>query len=299
MSAMPQLPVDPVADLAMVVARAEAAGALVADDAPTADRLLDALRDDWRDMQGEVRASLGRIAAPLRGRRDALDAPMAPRPGTPRPLRDVLDQMGVTSLRPGQDRPILAALAGADSLVVMPTGSGKSLCFQAPAFASGGLTVVVSPLIALIQDQHDRLAAAGLPVAMVTSLQSGREMRDAITRIERGEVRLVLCAPERFAHEAFTRAVQANPVDLLAIDEAHCVSEWGHDFRPEYLQLARLREVLAPRAVMALTATATPAVSDEITARLGLRDPVTVRTGFDRPNLAFDVVRLDGKGAVA
>jgi len=296
---MPQLPVDPVADLAMVVARAEAAGALVADDAPTADRLLDALRDDWRDMQGEVRASLGRIAAPLRGRRDALDAPMAPRPGTPRPLRDVLDQMGVTSLRPGQDRPILAALAGADSLVVMPTGSGKSLCFQAPAFASGGLTVVVSPLIALIQDQHDRLAAAGLPVAMVTSLQSGREMRDAITRIERGEVRLVLCAPERFAHEAFTRAVQANPVDLLAIDEAHCVSEWGHDFRPEYLQLARLREVLAPRAVMALTATATPAVSDEITARLGLRDPVTVRTGFDRPNLAFDVVRLDGKGAVA
>jgi len=296
---MPQLPVDPVADLAMVVARAEAAGALVADDAPTADRLLDALRDDWRDMQGEVRASLGRIAAPLRGRRDALDAPMAPRPGTPRPLRDVLDQMGVTSLRPGQDRPILAALAGADSLVVMPTGSGKSLCFQAPAFASGGLTVVVSPLIALIQDQHDRLAAAGGPGAMVTSLQSGREMRDAITRIERGEVRLVLCAPERFAHEAFTRAVQANPVDLLAIDEAHCVSEWGHDFRPEYLQLARLREVLAPRAVMALTATATPAVSDEITARLGLRDPVTVRTGFDRPNLAFDVVRLDGKGAVA
>ncbi|MBM3665827.1 MAG: ATP-dependent DNA helicase RecQ [Actinobacteria bacterium] len=207
--------------------------------------------------------------------------------------------MGVTSLRPGQDRPILAALAGADSLVVMPTGSGKSLCFQAPAFASGGLTVVVSPLIALIQDQHDRLAAAGLPVAMVTSLQSGREMHDAIARIERGEVRLVLCAPERFAHEAFTRAVQANPVDLLAIDEAHCVSEWGHDFRPEYLQLARLREMLAPRAVMALTATATPAVSDEITARLGLRDPVTVRTGFDRPNLAFDVVRLDGKGAVA
>jgi len=298
-SALPHLPVDPVADLALVVARAEAAGTLQADDAATADRLLGSLRDDWRDMHGEARTALGRIAAPLRARRDALDAPAPPRGAAPRPLRDVLAQMGVTALRPGQDRTILAALAGADSLVVMPTGSGKSLCFQAPAFACGGLTVVVSPLIALIQDQHDRLAAAGLPVAMVTSLQTGREMHDAIARIGRGDVRLVLCAPERFAHEAFTRAVQANPVDLLAIDEAHCVSEWGHDFRPEYLQLARLRDVLAPRAVMALTATATPGVSDEITARLGLRDPVTVRTGFDRPNLAFDVARLDGRGAVA
>ena len=296
---MPHLPVDPVADLAHVVARAESGGHLEPDDAATADRLLQVLRDDWRDLGGEPRAALGRIAAPLRARRDALDAPVQPRGGQPRPLRDVLAQMGVTALRPGQDRPILAALAGADSLVVMPTGSGKSLCFQAPAFASGGLTVVVSPLIALIQDQHDRLAAAGLPVAMVTSLQSGREMHDAIARIERREVRLVLCAPERFAHEAFTRAVQANPVDLLAIDEAHCVSDWGHDFRPEYLQLARLRQVLAPRSIMALTATATPEVSDEIIRRLDLRDPVTVRTGFDRPNLSFDVVRLDGRGAVA
>jgi ATP-dependent DNA helicase RecQ len=298
-SALPHLPVDPVADLAHVIARAEATGTLPADDAAISDRLLDRLRDDWRDLHGEARAALGRIAAPLRARRDALDAPVDPRGTDPRPLRDVLAQMGVDALRPGQDRPILAALAGTDSLVVMPTGSGKSLCFQAPAFACGGLTVVVSPLIALIQDQHDRLAAAGLPVAMVTSLQSGREMHDAIASIASGDVRLVLCAPERFAHEAFVRAVKANPVDLLAIDEAHCVSEWGHDFRPEYLQLARLRDELEPRAVMALTATATPAVSDEITRRLALRDPVTVRTGFDRPNLTFDVVRLDGRGAVA
>lgn len=299
MSALPQLPVDPVADLAHLLACAEATGALAADRASAADRLLDRLRDDWRDLHGEARAALGRIAAPLRARRDALDAPVQARGGHPRPLRDVLAQMGVASLRPGQDRPICAALAGADSLVVMPTGSGKSLCFQAPAFAGGGLTVVVSPLIALIQDQHDRLAAAGLPVAMVTSLQSGQQMHAAIARIAAGEVRLVLCAPERFAHEAFTRAVQANPVDLLAIDEAHCVSDWGHDFRPEYLQLGRLREVLRPRAVMALTATATPQVSAEIVQRLGLREPVTVRTGFDRPNLSFDVVRLDGKGSVA
>lgn len=299
MSALQDLPVDPVADLAHLLARAEAAGRMDPGSASAADRLLDRLRDDWRDLAGEARGALGRIAAPLRARRDALDGPVAPHPGEPRPLRDVLADLGVQALRPGQDRPMLAALAGTDSLVVMPTGSGKSLCFQAPAFASGGLTVVVSPLIALIQDQHDRLAAAGLPVAMVTSLQSPADQRAAIDRIAGGHVRLVLCAPERFAHEAFVRAVQANPVDLLAIDEAHCVSEWGHDFRPEYLHLARLRELLHPRAVMALTATATPTVSDEIVARLGLRDPVTVRTGFDRGNLSFDVVRLDGKGAVA
>ncbi len=299
MTALQQLPVDAVADLAHLVARGEAGGHLDPADAAVAERLLDRLRDDWRDMHGEARAALGRIAASLRARRDALDAPAPPRAGQPRALRDVLAHLGVDALRPGQDRPLLAALAGADSLVVMPTGSGKSLCFQAPAFASGGLTVVVSPLVALIQDQHDRLAAAGMPVAMVTGLQSPAEQRAAIDAIAHGQARLVLCAPERFAHEAFVRAVQANPVDLLAIDEAHCVSEWGHDFRPEYLQLARLRDLLAPRAVMALTATATPAVSHEIVQRLGLRDPVTVRTGFDRDNLSFDVIRLDGKGAVA
>ena len=296
---MPDLPVDAVADLALVLARAEAAGRLDPDDAALADRLLAGLRDDWRDLQGAARADLGRIAAPLRARRDALDGAVESRRVHPRPLREVLGDLGAHALRPGQDRPILAALAGADSLVVMPTGSGKSLCFQAPAFASGGLTVVVSPLIALIQDQHDRLAAAGLPVAMVTSLQSAAANREAIAHIAAGDVRLVLCAPERFAHEAFTRALQANPVDLLAIDEAHCVSQWGHDFRPEYLQLGRLRDLLAPRAVMALTATATPRVSEEIIRQLGLADPVTVRTGFDRPNLSLDVIRLDGRGAVA
>ncbi len=296
---MPDLPVDSVADLAHLIARAEADGHLDPADAAAADRLLSDLRDNWRDLQGEPRAALGRIAALLRARRDALDAPGTPHGGNPRPLADVLGQLGISTLRTGQDRPLLAALAGADSLVVMPTGSGKSLCFQAPAFASGGLTVVVSPLIALIHDQHDRLAAAGFPVAMVTSLQSSRQARSAIETIRRGETRLVLCAPERFAHEAFTNAVCANRVDLLAIDEAHCVSEWGHDFRPDYLHLGRLRALLAPRAIMALTATATPQVSDEIVRRLGLTDPVTVRTGFDRANLSFDVIRLDGTGAVA
>ena len=297
---MPDLPVDSVADLAYVLSRAEHSGTLAPDGAATADRLLEALRDDWRDLGGEARTALGRIAAPLRARRDALEASIPPRPGgAPRPLREVLTQMGVTALRPAQDRPILAALAGADSLVVMPTGSGKSLCFQAPAFCNGGLTVVVSPLIALINDQHAKLEAAGLPVAMVTSTQSPAETRDAIDRIRRGEVRLVLCAPERFVHEAFTQALRANPIDLLAIDEAHCVSEWGHDFRPDYLRLAEQREMLQPRCVMALTATATPQVSAEIVNKLGLRDPVTIRTGFDRPNLSLDVIALEGKGAVA
>ena len=296
---MPDLPVDTVADLAHVVARAETTGSMGAEDAGVADRLLHGLREDWRDLQGETRTALGRIAAPLRARRDALDAPVPSRGGAPRPLRDVLAQMGVSALRPGQDRPVLAALAGADSLVVMPTGSGKSLCFQAPAFCGGGLTVVVSPLIALISDQYAKLNAVGLPVAMVTSTQSPADTRETIERIRRGEVRLVLCAPERFVHEAFTNALRANPIDLLAIDEAHCVSEWGHDFRPDYLRLAEQRDLLNPRCVMALTATATPRVSAEIITRLGLRDPVTVRTGFDRPNLSLDVIPLEGKGSVA
>ncbi|MSO44961.1 MAG: RecQ family ATP-dependent DNA helicase [Thermoleophilia bacterium] len=214
-------------------------------------------------------------------------------------LRDVLARLGATTLRPGQDSPILAALAGADSLVIMPTGSGKSLCFQAPAFASGGLTVVVSPLIALISDQYAKLTAAGLPVAMMASTQTADESRAALATIRAGTVRLVLCAPERFGQASFTEAVAANPVDLLAIDEAHCVAEWGHDFRPEYLRLAELRATLGARAVMALTATATPQVAAEISARLGLRDPVVMRTGFDRTNLSFDVIPLGGKGAVA
>ncbi len=296
---MPDLPVNTVADLAHVLSRAERAGGLSADDAAIADRLFEALREDWRDLDGEARASLGRIATPLRARRDGMDTRVAPRAtAAPRPLREVLAQMGVTALRPGQDRPVLAALAGADSLVVMPTGSGKSLCFQAPAFCGGGLTVVVSPLIALISDQHARLAAAGLPVAMVTSTQSPADVQGAIARIRRGEVRLVLCAPERFVHETFVDALCANPIDVLAIDEAHCVSEWGHDFRPDYLRLAEQREVLRPRCVMALTATATPQVSAEIVQRLGLRDPVTIRTGFDRPNLSLDVIPIEGKGAV-
>ncbi len=296
---MPDLPVNTVADLAHVLSRAERAGGLSADDAAIADRLFEALREDWRGLDGEARASLGRIATPLRARRDGMDTRVAPRAtAAPRPLREVLAQMGVTALRPGQDRPVLAALAGADSLVVMPTGSGKSLCFQAPAFCGGGLTVVVSPLIALISDQHARLAAAGLPVAMVTSTQSPADVQGAIARIRRGEVRLVLCAPERFVHETFVDALCANPIDVLAIDEAHCVSEWGHDFRPDYLRLAEQREVLRPRCVMALTATATPQVSAEIVQRLGLRDPVTIRTGFDRPNLSLDVIPIEGKGAV-
>lgn len=300
MSTEPDLPVDTTADLAHVLAGAEMRGDITDAEAQLADRLLDALRADWRGLDGEARQSLGRIAAPLRARRDALAARVPSRGSSPPvPLREVLKGMGVDALRPGQDRPILAALAGADSMVVMPTGSGKSLCFQAPAFAMGGLTVVVSPLIALISDQYTRLAAAGLPVAMMTSAQSADDARANLAAIRAGSVRLVLCAPERFAQAAFTEAVAANPVDLLAIDEAHCVAEWGHDFRPEYLRLAGLRDALGARCVMALTATATPRVSSEIAARLGLRDPVTVRTGFDRTNLSLDVIALGGTGAVA
>ncbi len=295
-------PLDDVAALARVVGAAEVAGGATADDLAQAEALLARLRDAFRATPPEGRADLARLVTPLRERRDALarEAPPGDAGGAvPPPILDVLGALGVEDLRPGQAPAILAAMAGRDALVVMATGSGKSLCYQAPALAMGGLTVVVSPLIALIADQHDRLRRAGMPVRMLTSLQGAEEQREALAAIRDGEARLVLCAPERLGQGAFLDAVARRRVDLLAVDEAHCLAEWGHDFRPEYLRIAALRDRIGARATMALTATATPRVAREVAGRLGLRDPVSVRTGFDRPNLAFDVIALAGDGAVA
>ena len=218
----------------------------------------------------------------------------------------LLRRFGLAAFRPGQREAVAAALAGRDSLVVMPTGGGKSLCYQLPALAGDGLVVVVSPLIALMADQWRRLRDAGVPAAMLASgMEEGHNAR-ALREIAGGETRLVLAAPERFASVAFREALARRRVCLFVVDEAHCVTEWGHDFRPDYLRLhdaiASLTHGYATGVrppVMAATATATPRVADEIAARLGLREWVSVRAGFDRPNLAFDVVSLEGKGAVA
>jgi RecQ family ATP-dependent DNA helicase len=186
----------------------------------------------------------------------------------------------------------------------MPTGGGKSLCYQLPALDGRGLVVVVSPLIALMSDQWRRLQDAGVNATMLASTMDEGHNAQALGEIESGECKLVLAAPERFASGAFRAALAQREVALFVVDEAHCVAEWGHDFRPDYLRLhdaiSSLRGLGGGRpAVMAATATATPRVAEEIAARLELRDPVSIRSGFDRPNLVFDVVSLEGKGAVA
>jgi ATP-dependent DNA helicase RecQ len=199
---------------------------------------------------------------------------------------------------------VQAALEGRDSLVVMPTGAGKSLCYQLPALAGDRdptrpLVVVVSPLIALMSDQWQRLRDAGVRAVMLASGMAEGHNAAALREIESGEAQLVLAAPERFASRPFRAALERRRVGLFVVDEAHCVAEWGHDFRPDYLRLHGAIASLGRPPVMAATATATPRVSREIAARLELRDPVSVSSGFDRPNLVFDVVSLEGKGAVA
>jgi len=211
----------------------------------------------------------------------------------------LLEKFGFESFRPGQREAVEAALEGRDSLIVMPTGGGKSLCYQLPGLASADLTVVVSPLIALMRDQWQRLTAAGHPVAMISSGMEEEAAREALSQVRSGEARIVYCSPERFASTAFLDALAERRIDLIAVDEAHCVSEWGHDFRPDYLRLPEVVERLGRPAVMACTATATKAVATEIAARFEMRDPLQVRSGFDRPNLSFDVVRLEGKGSKA
>jgi RecQ family ATP-dependent DNA helicase len=211
----------------------------------------------------------------------------------------LLGKLGFTRWRAGQKEAVEAALSGRDSLIVMPTGGGKSLCYQLPGLATEDLTIVVSPLIALMNDQWKRLTAAGHPVAMISSGMSEERARDALAQVRGGEARIVYCSPERFGSNVFLGAIERRRIDLLAVDEAHCVSEWGHDFRPDYLRLPEIAQRLGRPTVMACTATATEAVAREIAARFEMRDPLEVRSGFDRPNISFDVVRLEGTGSKA
>jgi ATP-dependent DNA helicase RecQ len=203
---------------------------------------------------------------------------------------------GYDEFRPGQREAIEGTLSGRDVLALMPTGSGKSLCYQLPALIGEGLTLVVSPLIALMQDQSAALRAAGHEgVEMIASIMSGEEVAACLRRIADRRARLVYVAPERFSSRRFLDAIGAAGVDRLAIDEAHCLSEWGHDFRPDFLRLADVRRRLGSPPTMALTATATPRVARDIVSALGLQDPVMARTGFDRPNLFFEVLHVAGE----
>ncbi len=203
------------------------------------------------------------------------------------------------AFRRGQREAVEAAVAGRDVLVVMPTGSGKSLCYQLPALMRADLTVVVSPLVSLMQDQVQALErVAPGRVGLVNAQQDAATNRRVVERAARGDLRLLYVAPERFSSPGFLERIKHARIGLFVVDEAHCVSQWGHDFRPDYFRLADAARWLGAEAIVASTATATPQVAADIVARLGLRDPVTVATGFDRPNLSFTVVPCANKPAV-
>ncbi len=209
-------------------------------------------------------------------------------------LTDSLHRLfGFRSFRPGQREACEAALAGRDVLVVMPTGSGKSLCYQLPALLRDDLTVVVSPLVALMQDQVEALQARGLSeqVAVVNAQQDQADNSAALDRAAAGDLRLLYVAPERFAAQGFMGRMKETRVGLFVVDEAHCVSQWGHDFRPDYFRLADAARALGAGSLVASTATATPRVAADVEKRLRLSDPLRVATGFDRPNISFTVAR--------
>jgi ATP-dependent DNA helicase RecQ len=202
----------------------------------------------------------------------------------------IVRHWGYRTLRPLQDQAMQAVLDGRDSLVVLPTGGGKSLCYQAPAVLRGGTTVVVSPLISLMKDQVDSLRACGIAAASIDSSLSAGERFAYEMDVRQGEVGLLFMSPERLVQTDFYRVLQQIDVRTFAIDEAHCISHWGHDFRPEYRQLSRLREFFPKASVHSYTATATEQVRRDIITQLALQDPVVLVGNFDRPNLIYRVL---------
>src|SRR3954466_905692 len=226
-------------------------------------------------------------------------APREPVARSPEVDGALREMFGFESFRPGQREAVEAARAGRDVLVVMPTGSGKSLCYQLPALMRTDLTLVVSPLVSLMQDQVEAVErVAPGRVALINAQQDAAANRRALERAISGHARLLYVAPERFASPGFLERVRQARIGLFVVDEAHCVSQWGHDFRPEYFRLADAARWLGAKAILASTATATPQVAADIVARLGLKEPVKVAAGFDRPNLTFAVVACPNKEVV-
>jgi ATP-dependent DNA helicase RecQ len=193
----------------------------------------------------------------------------------------------------GQEEVIGEIVSGRDGLVVMPTGGGKSLCYQVPALCFEGVTLVISPLIALMKDQVDALEARGIPATVINSTVPWPEQKERLDGMRGGRWKLVYVAPERFRAESFLNALREVNVSLFAVDEAHCLSQWGHDFRPDYLRLGKALEKIGRPQCIALTATATPVVREDICGVLGLREPFERVSGFSRPNLSLNITAVD------
>ncbi len=207
--------------------------------------------------------------------------------------RQVLSRYwGYDDFRSGQDRAVQSILDRRDTVIVMPTGGGKSICYQVPAILLEGTTIVVSPLISLMKDQVDRLRQVGIPAILINSSLSSGELADSLRAVDSGEVKLLYVAPERFDNAGFLERASRWNIALLAVDEAHCVSQWGHDFRPAYLRIGAARQALGGPPVAALTATATPEVRADIEKQLLLQRPKSFVTGFDRRNLTWSVRRV-------
>jgi ATP-dependent DNA helicase RecQ len=205
-------------------------------------------------------------------------------------LKNALEQYwGYTEFRPLQQEAIECLCGGRDAVVVLPTGGGKSLCFQIPAVVRPGLAVVVSPLISLMKDQVDALTECGVPAARLDSSLSPEEREDALDRVRRRQLKLLYLSPERLVSDGFCKFLQALDLSFIAIDEAHCISMWGHDFRPEYRQLHSLRQLFPSLPIGAYTATATDQVRRDIAQQLRLKDPAILVGSFDRPNLIYKV----------
>ena len=202
---------------------------------------------------------------------------------------------GYEAFRPKQREIIDAVLAGRDTLALMPTGGGKSLTYQVPALMSEGIAIVVTPLIALMKDQVDRLRRLGIPAVAVHSGMDSRKIEIALDNCTYGDVKLLYIAPERLATEAFRVRLRSMNVSIIAVDEAHCISQWGYDFRPSYLRIAELREYQPKATVLALTASATVIVSTDIMHHLGFKTPNIIRTSFARPNLSYVVRNVEDK----
>ena len=222
----------------------------------------------------------------------ALSAEMKPDP------HQLLEKyFGFREFLDAQEEVIRSILAGQDALVVMPTGGGKSLCYQLPALMMEGVTIVVSPLIALMKDQVDALDRRGIPAALINSSLSLAEQQDRIRRMAAGEFKLVYIAPERFRSRAFLEALGRVTISLFAVDEAHCISQWGHDFRPDYFRLGEVLEKLGRPQVAGFTATATPEVRRDILVQLKLEEPREFVAGFARPNLRLSIHQVDKEAA--